>query len=1389
MPSPSYELPSKSIAKGAQARVYKSTIPGQDGVVAIKVFATALTTMDSSSRTEAYYAFAREYGALCRLEHRNILSLVGVAVQDGNLHLITPHAHLEDLHRYFPEAWKACLAERFNWAIQICEGLQHVHIRGLIHCDLKPGNIFMFEDDEIYAVIGDFGMASMFYEGIRHHRELGTDGYKAPEMMGHAGYDQVADIWSLGMVLYKLLLMSDMPAVKISNKVCHSHTEFEVVGSPSRKVTQVLQGCLQVDPQLRMPLDQIITLLRHAKAEIEADAKSASMIAQHQEPRNELQVADASRDGRVGAEEVASAAPSHHPAALVESIQEVALMSKLSLQPSVSSEDEIQGSPPVASTTLCNILEGSVSTLNCIHRPPQPVVFQKPIPSNGLNPVLRVLPTSFNCSARASTEGGSARHSRHPTSLGQYSLVAPQEPQSVPLGGAFSHDKNPSGVGAGDGGSSLGQESDLPSTPPLQEEGWVEEDLAAEPEQPHAYVPSAGTLGLVVQPEQPHVRPPGSLELAGEPEQPHVRPPGSLDLGAEPEQAHLLPPGSLTIGTRVEVHWPLDEAWYAGEIVAVHEDGRCTVHYIDNQRETLNMDKEEYRVLPSTHPDDYAGISQQQQARDDQEVLAQEPRNELQVADASRDGRVGAEEVASAAPSHHPAALVESIQEVALMSKLSLQPSVASEDEIQGSPPVASTTLCNILEGSVSTLNCIHRPPQPVVFQKPIPSNGLNPVLRVLPASFNCSARASTEGGSARHSRHPTSLGQYSLVAPQEPQSVPLGGAFSHDKNPSGVGAGDGGSSLGQESDLPSTPPLQEEGWVEEDLAAEPEQPHAYVPSAGTLGLVVQPEQPHVRPPGSLELAGEPEQPHVRPPGSLDLGAEPEQAHLLPPGSLTIGTRVEVHWPLDEAWYAGEIVAVHEDGRCTVHYIDNQRETLNMDKEEYRVLPSTHPDDYAGISQQQQARDDQEVLAQEPRNELQVADASRDGRVGAEEVASAAPSHHPAALVESIQEVALMSKLSLQPSVASEDEIQGSPPVASTTLCNILEGSVSTLNCIHRPPQPVVFQKPIPSNGLNPVLRVLPASFNCSARASTEGGSARHSRHPTSLGQYSLVAPQEPQSVPLGGAFSHDKNPSGVGAGDGGSSLGQESDLPSTPPLQEEGWVEEDLAAEPEQPHAYVPSAGTLGLVVQPEQPHVRPPGSLELAGEPEQPHVRPPGSLDLGAEPEQAHLLPPGSLTIGTRVEVHWPLDEAWYAGEIVAVHEDGRCTVHYIDNQRETLNMDKEEYRVLPSTHPDDYAGISQQQQARDDQEVLAQHGAPESSDADDKSLPSSSKRTAVTDLQTKCLLEECAHRTGTHSSPHMGAVSSEVTFLRGVTPQMPNCKLHSDVNPFRSPLQRIT
>jgi serine/threonine protein kinase len=184
------------LALGGMAVVYLARDEELRRPVAIKVLAEHLAHDD-----EFRERFLREARLAGQLAHPNVVQVYDVGETDGRPFIVmefVPGITLAQCGKVKPERAVA-------FALQACSGLQHAHEAGLVHRDVKPGNLLLRDDDVLK--IADFGIARAA-EATQYTQAgtiLGTAAYLAPEQAAGEEVTAPADIYSLGAVLYELL--------------------------------------------------------------------------------------------------------------------------------------------------------------------------------------------------------------------------------------------------------------------------------------------------------------------------------------------------------------------------------------------------------------------------------------------------------------------------------------------------------------------------------------------------------------------------------------------------------------------------------------------------------------------------------------------------------------------------------------------------------------------------------------------------------------------------------------------------------------------------------------------------------------------------------------------------------------------------------------------------------------------------------------------------------------------------------------------------------------------------------------------------------------------------------------------------------------------------------
>jgi len=185
------------IGQGGMGQVFKAVHEMLGRECAIKVLPLSKSTPDSIAN------FRREIRAQARLDHKNLVRAHD-AGEDGNVHyLVVEYVPGTDLRRLVRTKGKLSVQQAANIIKQAAEGLAHAHAVGLIHRDIKPGNILVTPAG--IAKISDLGLAGFVndYEDPRAGKTVGTADYLSPEQIRTPlEVTSVSDVYSLGCTLY-----------------------------------------------------------------------------------------------------------------------------------------------------------------------------------------------------------------------------------------------------------------------------------------------------------------------------------------------------------------------------------------------------------------------------------------------------------------------------------------------------------------------------------------------------------------------------------------------------------------------------------------------------------------------------------------------------------------------------------------------------------------------------------------------------------------------------------------------------------------------------------------------------------------------------------------------------------------------------------------------------------------------------------------------------------------------------------------------------------------------------------------------------------------------------------------------------------------------------------
>src|SRR5262249_44727412 len=136
--------------------------------------------------------------------HRNVVTIHELGEADGAPFIVMEFLSGKDLEAIMHAETPLSLPDKLDLVSQLCEGLGYAHEQGIVHRDIKPGNIRVLEDGTVKIL--DFGIAKFAVSSVTQSGTImGTPSYMAPEQIMGQPVDGRADLFSAGVLLYELL--------------------------------------------------------------------------------------------------------------------------------------------------------------------------------------------------------------------------------------------------------------------------------------------------------------------------------------------------------------------------------------------------------------------------------------------------------------------------------------------------------------------------------------------------------------------------------------------------------------------------------------------------------------------------------------------------------------------------------------------------------------------------------------------------------------------------------------------------------------------------------------------------------------------------------------------------------------------------------------------------------------------------------------------------------------------------------------------------------------------------------------------------------------------------------------------------------------------------------
>src|SRR4029078_4841510 len=199
--SGSYSI-DRELGRGGMATVYLAQDSKHDRVVALKVLHPDLAASLGPER------FLREIKLAARLNHPHILPLYDSGEAEGFLYYVMPYVEGESLRERLERERQLPVDEAVHHAKAIASALDYAHRQKIVHRDIKPEKVMLYEGE---AMVMDFGIAQAVSSAANETLTqtgmmVGTPAYVSPEQAsGEQNIDGQSDQYSLGCVLYEML--------------------------------------------------------------------------------------------------------------------------------------------------------------------------------------------------------------------------------------------------------------------------------------------------------------------------------------------------------------------------------------------------------------------------------------------------------------------------------------------------------------------------------------------------------------------------------------------------------------------------------------------------------------------------------------------------------------------------------------------------------------------------------------------------------------------------------------------------------------------------------------------------------------------------------------------------------------------------------------------------------------------------------------------------------------------------------------------------------------------------------------------------------------------------------------------------------------------------------
>ena len=261
------------LGHGAMGVVYRARDPIINRMVALKTITTGLA--EDPNLLQRFYREAQSAGGL---QHPNIVTIYDMGDEQNTPYIAMELIEGESLEQMIARGAHVPLALKLTYALQACRAFDYAHKRGIVHRDIKPGNVMVNKESVVKVV--DFGIARVLDTSKTQTGMLiGTFTYMSPEQYHGEHADERSDIWSFGVLLYELVyyqrpFTGENPA-SLMHSICLEEPRFprDRVPDCPPAVENVISKILRKSPQDRFQsMEDLLLELEPIYKELQAQS-------------------------------------------------------------------------------------------------------------------------------------------------------------------------------------------------------------------------------------------------------------------------------------------------------------------------------------------------------------------------------------------------------------------------------------------------------------------------------------------------------------------------------------------------------------------------------------------------------------------------------------------------------------------------------------------------------------------------------------------------------------------------------------------------------------------------------------------------------------------------------------------------------------------------------------------------------------------------------------------------------------------------------------------------------------------------------------------------------------------------------------------------------------